>query len=50
MRCPFCTYVEWVSEEDPDASFSMLLNHVVRRHPHEDQSPPVLWPKIEVSG
>lgn len=49
MRCPFCAHREWVSPEDPDASFGVMLNHIRRRHPGEDQAPTVLWPKIEVS-
>lgn len=52
LHCPFCSYAECVSEEDPDASFSQILNHIEVRHRSfaEGMSPEVLWPRIEVSG
>ncbi len=50
MHCPFCDYAEWVSDEDPDASFSLMLGHIAAAHSGQDLSPAVLWPKIEVSG
>lgn len=46
--CPFCGRLEWVSSEDPDSSFGQMLSHIRSRHPGEDQTPAVLWPKIEV--
>lgn len=48
MHCPFCPRVDRVSDEDPDSSFSEMLGHIRYRHYDEDQSPAVLWPKIEV--
>lgn len=47
MVCPECGRCEWVSPEDPDASFSQLLRHIRSRHPLVDQSPSALWPRIE---
>jgi hypothetical protein len=49
FQCPFCPRRELVSIEDPDASFSEVLGHITMRHHDEDQSPSVLWPKIEVA-
>lgn len=48
MPCPACPHAEWVSPEDPDASFGELLRHIRSRHPEVDQAPAALWPKIEV--
>lgn len=48
LPCPFCVYVEELSEEDPDASFSQILSHIRWQHPGENQEPTVLWRKIEV--
>jgi hypothetical protein len=50
MNCPFCHHEEQVSEEDPDASFSDMLGHIRWRHHDEDQSPAVLWPKIQITS
>jgi hypothetical protein len=48
LWCPFCSHTEWVSDEDPDASFSQMLRHVRRSHPNADQAPAELWPRIKV--
>lgn len=47
LACPFCPHDEWVSPEDPDCSFSLLLSHIRSRHSGEDLSSAVLWPKIK---
>jgi hypothetical protein len=28
LQCPLCDHFEWVSEEDPDATLSDMLNHL----------------------
>lgn len=38
LRCPRCTYEQWVSPEDPDASQSSLVDHFRSRHPDEGWS------------
>lgn len=48
LWCPFCAHRTWLSTEDPDASFGDMLGHIRTRHHREDQTPSVLWPKIEV--
>lgn len=50
MHCPFCSRVDLVSDEDPDASFSEMLGHIRSRHYDEDQTPATLWPKIKVTS
>lgn len=49
LICPFCPRDEWVSDEDPDSSFGEILSHIRMRHPQEDQTPSVLWPRIKIS-
>lgn len=36
LLCPRCDHREYVSDEDPDASLSMMHNHLARWHPSED--------------
>jgi hypothetical protein len=48
MPCPECGQKWEVSVEDPDSSFGDLLRHVRTRHPAVDQTPAVLWPRINV--
>jgi hypothetical protein len=47
MHCPFCPVSVGYSA-DPDSAFNDLLAHIGRWHATEDQTPAVLWPKIEV--
>jgi hypothetical protein len=49
LICPGsdCDHTEPVSEEDPDASFGEMLDHIRWVHPEMDQRPSVLWPMIE---
>jgi hypothetical protein len=36
LRCPCCTYVVWVSPEDPDASLSGMHRHLRGAHADRD--------------
>lgn len=45
--CPTCGLKVWISPDDPDASFSDLLNHIGIEHPETDQKPATLWPSIK---
>lgn len=47
-KAPGCQFEEPVSEEDPDASFGEVLNHISTQHPEVDSDPATLWPNIKV--
>lgn len=49
MPCPVkvCGYEEWVSPDDPDASFSELWGHVARRHQVTGESASRLMATVE---
>ena len=42
-----CDHKQWTSPEDPDSSFSDLLDHIRSVHPDDDMTPAIMWPKIK---